>query len=221
MFKQNAFAAAASSNDRECLASCDLKIDAAQDFLLPNLFGQRSDCDHWGRMARNHTRLSGWFCRWRRFDHRKAQTLNSQSSTLNSRTALLVSRWINDVEQHREEEIANQHRERGVYYRFSSRAANTDGTFPRAQSFLATDEHNQNPKTKCFRQAHDNIATTRPFHHVRHVIGAVNVEHENRNEIPSSDADSDTFGYQERHRYHHGERTRNDQIIGRIHCKRS
>src|SRR5438552_17038767 len=61
IFKQNAFAAAAPSNDRECLASCDLKIDAAQDFLLPNLFGQRSDCDHWGRMARNHTRLSGWF----------------------------------------------------------------------------------------------------------------------------------------------------------------
>jgi hypothetical protein len=40
MFKQNAFAAAASSNDRECLTSCDLKIDAAQDLLLPNLFGQ-------------------------------------------------------------------------------------------------------------------------------------------------------------------------------------
>ena len=84
-------------------------------------------------------------------------TLNSQPSTLNSErfraqlakafgvnchTALLVSRGINDVEQHREEEIANQHRERGVYYRFSRRAANTDGTFARAQSFLATDKHN-------------------------------------------------------------------------------
>src|SRR4029077_14737747 len=127
-------------------------------------------------------------------------TLNSQPSTLNSNafglschTALLVSRGINDVEQHREEEIANQHRERGVYYRFSRRTANADSTFARAQSFLATDKHNQDPKTKCFRQPHDNIATTRPLHHVRHIIGAVNVEHENRNEIASSDADSDTF----------------------------
>src|SRR6059058_1248825 len=40
MFKQNAFAAAASSNNRECLTSCDLKINAAQDFLLPNSFDQ-------------------------------------------------------------------------------------------------------------------------------------------------------------------------------------
>src|SRR4029453_14327539 len=51
MFKQNAFAPAASSNDRECLTSCDLKIDAAQDFLLSDLFDQRSDCDHWGTVG--------------------------------------------------------------------------------------------------------------------------------------------------------------------------
>src|SRR5438876_3198319 len=163
-------------------------------------------------------------------------TLNSQPSSLdperfraqlanafgvNCHAALLVSRRINDVEQHREEEIANQHRERGVYHRFRRRSANTDGTFPRAQSLLATDEYNQYPKTECFRQAHDDIATTRPLHHVRHVIGAVNVEHEDRNEIASSDADSDAFGYQERHGYHHGERTRHYQIIGRIHRQRS
>ena len=146
--------------------------------------------------------------------------LDSQLSTLN-RVILLVSGRINDVEQHRQEEIANQHRERRVHYRFSRGAANTDGAFPRAQSFLATDKYNQNPKTKRFREAHDDIAATRPLHHVRHVISAVNVEHENRNEITSSDADSNAFGYQERHGYHHGERARHDEIIGRIHCERS
>src|SRR5882724_12021175 len=85
----------------------------------------------------------------------KLLTLNSQLSTPNAfgvdcRTALLVSRWINDVEEHREEEIANQNCERRVNYRFGRRAADTDCAFARAQSFLATNEYNQNPKTECF-----------------------------------------------------------------------
>src|SRR6266480_1515547 len=154
-------------------------------------------------------RSSGRLLRWRRLDHRNAQlsTLNSQLSTPNAFRVncliLLISRRINDVEQHREKEIANQNRERGVYYRFSRRAADTDGPFARAQSLLATDEYNQNPKAKCFRETHDNVAIARPAHHVRHVVSAVNVEHENRNEIAGSDADGDAFGYQQRHGYHH------------------
>src|SRR5213082_3827658 len=156
-------------------------------------------------------------------------TLNSQLSTLNperfraqnGHAALLVSRRINDVEQHREKEIANQNRERGVHYGFSGRTAHADGAFTRAQSLLATDEYNQNPKTKCFREAHDNVAIARPAHHVRHVVSAVNVEHENRNEIAGSDADGDAFGYQQRHGYHHGEYTRHHQIIGWIHRERA
>src|SRR6266508_2971849 len=107
-------------------------------------------------------------------------TLNSQLSTPNAFGVncliLLISRRINDVEQHREKEIANQNRERGVYYRFSGRAADTDGPFASAQSLLSTDEYNQNPKTKCFREAHDNVAIARPTHHVRHVIRAVDLE---------------------------------------------
>src|ERR1700730_10243978 len=110
MFKQEAFSAA-SSNNRECFSSCDLKIDAAQNFLLPNPFGQRSDCDHRRRSTRGKMRFSGGLWRWRRFDHRNAQlsTLNPQLSTPNAfglscHTALLVSRGINDVEQHRQAE---------------------------------------------------------------------------------------------------------------------
>src|SRR6266511_6282767 len=94
-------------------------------------------------------------------------TFNSQLATLNC-LILLISRRINDVEQHREKEIANQNRERGVYYRFSGRAADTDGPFARAQSLLATDEYNQNPKTKCFRQALHNVAIARTTPHVPH-----------------------------------------------------
>jgi len=63
---------------------------------------------------------------------------------------LLVSCRINDVEQHREKEIANQDRERGVHYGFSRRATDTDGAFARAQAFLTTDEHNQDPETERF-----------------------------------------------------------------------
>src|ERR1043166_4077325 len=137
-------------------------------------------------------------------------TLNSQLSTLNY-LILLISRRINDVEQHREKEIANQNRERGVHYRFSGRAPDTDGAFTRAKSLLATDEYNQNPKTKCFRKAHDNVATARPAHHIRHVISAVDLKQKNRDEITGSNADCDTFGYQERHGDHHRECTRHDQ----------
>src|SRR6266536_5433498 len=102
----------------------------------------------------------------------QCSTFNSQLATLNC-LILLVSRRINDVEQHREKEIANQNRERGVHYGFSGRTAHADGAFTRAQSLLATDEYNQNPKTKCFREAHDNVAIARPTHHVRHVIRAI------------------------------------------------
>ena len=76
-------------------------------------------------------------------------TLNSQLATLNCLISL-ISRRINDVEQHREKEIANQNRERGVYYRFSRRAADTDGAFARAQSLLAADEHDEDSETERF-----------------------------------------------------------------------
>ena len=50
-----------------------------------------------------------------------------------------------------------------------------DCAFARGQSFVATDEHDEHPETKRFRQAHDDVAIARPAHHVRHVISAVNV----------------------------------------------
>src|SRR6266511_2674141 len=118
VLEQNALAATASSDNRECLTSCDFKIDAAQNFLLPNAFDHRPHCDHWRRITANQMRSGGRLLGWRRFDHRTAQlsTLNSQLSTPNAFGVncliLLISRRINDVEQHREKEIANQNRER-------------------------------------------------------------------------------------------------------------
>src|SRR5207249_9225750 len=111
----------------------------------------------------------------------------------------LISGRINYVEQHCEEEIANQDCERRIYHGLSRSAADTDCAFARAQSFLATDEYNQNPEAKRFRQTHDDVAITCPAHHVRHIISAVDLEHENRDEIASSDTDGDAFGHQQRH----------------------
>src|SRR4030095_6738869 len=138
-----------------------------------------------------------------------ALTLNSQLPTLNYLISL-ISRRINDVEQHREKEVANQNRERGVHYRFSGRAADADGAFARAQALLATDEYNQNAKTKRFRQGHDKVAIARPAHHVRHVIRAVDLEQKNCDEIAGSNADSDTFCHQQRPLYHHREHSAPD-----------
>src|SRR3989442_6746851 len=96
-----------------------------------------------------------------RSSQRSLSTLNSQLPTLNYLISL-ISRRINDVEQHREKEVANQNRERRVHYSFSGRAADADRAFARAQSLLATDEYNQNAITKRFRQCHDNVAIARP-----------------------------------------------------------
>src|SRR6266446_293022 len=150
--------------------------------------------------------------------------LNSQFSTFNSllqssitsSLRLLIPGWVNNVEQHGEEKIANQNRERGIHYRFSRGPTDADRAFACGQSFLATDEHDQYSKTECFRQAHDNIATTCPPHHVRHVIGAVNVEHENRNYIASSNADGNALRHQQWHRDHHGQCAWHYQIINRV-----
>src|SRR5690348_9334253 len=99
---------------------------------------------------------------------------------------LLISRRINDVEQHGEEKITNQNRERGIYHRLSRGPSNADRAFACAQPLLATDEYDEYSETERFRQTHNNVTTTRPAHHVCHVISAINIEHENRDEITSS-----------------------------------
>src|SRR5204863_8366058 len=68
---------------------------------------------------------------------------------------------------------------------------------------------------------HDDVTTARPAHHVRHVVSAINVEHENRYEITGSDADGDALRYQQRHRDHHGKHAWHHQIINGINCKRA
>jgi hypothetical protein len=47
MFKQNAFATAAPSNNGERLTLRDLKIDTSKDFLPANFLPQCPHCDHW------------------------------------------------------------------------------------------------------------------------------------------------------------------------------
>src|SRR5438552_15503245 len=115
----------------------------------------------------------------------------------------LISGRINYVEQHCEEEIANQDRERRIYHGLSRRAADTDCAFARAQSFLATDEYNQNPEAKRFRQTHDDVAITCPAHHVRHIISEVDLEHENYEDIANTDCEVDDLGHTQWHLHHH------------------
>src|SRR5918996_591411 len=62
----------------------------------------------------------------------------------------LISRRVNNVEQHGEEKIANQHRERGVHDRLSRRPANANRAFACGQSLVATDEHDEDSETERF-----------------------------------------------------------------------
>ena len=84
------------------------------------------------------------------------------------------------------------------------------------QSFVATDENDQEREAECFRQAHDDVAHLRPAHHVRDVVGAVDIEQEDRDEISRDNSEADAFRHQQRHRNHHRQRPRNDQIIDRM-----
>ena len=123
--------------------------NATQNFLLSYRFRQRPNGNHWRRFARNQTRLNGGLGRWRRFNHRNAQTLNSQLATLNY-LILLISRRVNDVEQHGQEKIANQNRERSVHHRLSRGPADADRAFAGGQSLVATNEYDEYSETKRF-----------------------------------------------------------------------
>src|SRR6266704_6618115 len=94
---------------------------------------------------------------------RSSQRTNNQFSTLDSQLSisllrrsiprslhLLIPRRINNVEQHGEEKIANQNRERGIYHRFSCGPTDADRALACGQSFLATNEHDQYPETERF-----------------------------------------------------------------------
>src|SRR5262249_25001434 len=136
------------SNDGEGFAGRDFQIDATQNFLLSYPFRQCPNGNHWRRFARNQTRLNGGLGRWRRFDHRNPQTLNSQPSTLNY--LLLKARRVNDVEKHSEEKIAYQNCERGVHHRLSRGPTDADGAFAGGQPLVATDEYDEYSETERF-----------------------------------------------------------------------
>src|SRR2546430_2699945 len=82
-----------------------------------------------------------------------------------------------------QEKITDQNSERSVNDCFGGGAADTDRAFARGQSFVATDEDDENAEAKCFREAHDNVAASRPADHVGHVISSVHFEHKNRDEV--------------------------------------
>src|SRR6266404_8639824 len=111
----------------------------------------------------------------------------------------LIARRVNDVEQHREKEIANQDCERAVHHRLSRGATHADRALARGQSLVTTNEDNQNSETERFRQAHDDVPVPRPAHHVGHVVGAVNLEQKNCDKISGGNANRDALGHQEGH----------------------
>src|SRR5215208_823194 len=78
-----------------------------------------------------------------------AQTFDAEPTSLNC-AALLIAGRINNVEHHGEKKIANQDRERCVHHRLSGRPADANCSFARGQSFLATDEYDEYPKTERF-----------------------------------------------------------------------
>src|SRR5215471_8620054 len=109
---------------------------------------------------------------------------------------LLISSRVNNVEHHGKEKIANQNRQRRVHYCFSGSSTNADCAFACGQPFMATDEHDEYSETERFGQSHDDVTIARPTYHVRHVVSAVNVEHENRHEISGGDADGDALRHE-------------------------
>src|ERR1700730_3264591 len=162
-------------------------------------------------------------------ENAQGETLNVRHSTSNVQFSMLccsnpaaltlqcrslVTRRVNDVERHRQEEIANEHGEGGIDHRLGGGTPDTHCAFPSGQSFVTTDEYNEYPETKRFREAHYDVAASRPLHHVRHVIGPVNFEQKNRDEITSSNANGDALRHQQRHRNYHSQRAWHDEIIG-------
>jgi hypothetical protein len=69
MFKQNALAAATSSNDGDCLSGADLEVYTAQNFLVPDLFRQGTHGDHRRGISLNQRRFNGFIVRSRHFNH--------------------------------------------------------------------------------------------------------------------------------------------------------
>ena len=76
-------------------------------------------------------------------------------------------------------------------------------------------------KQNAFDRRHHNVAHLRPAHHVRHVIGPVDFEQTDRDEIAGDDSDADAFRDQQRHREHHRQRPRHDEIIDRMNRERA
>ena len=84
----------------------------------------------------------------------KLSTLNWQLSTPKAfgvnYLILLISRRVNDVEQHGQEKIANQNRERSVHHRLSRGPADANRAFAGGQSLVATDEYDEYSETERF-----------------------------------------------------------------------
>src|SRR5207247_10353379 len=78
----------------------------------------------------------------------------------------LITRGVNDVERHGQEKVADENGERSVDHRFGGGATDADRALARGQSFVATDEDNQNAEANCVRQTHNDVAAADPAHQV-------------------------------------------------------
>ena len=86
-----------------------------------------------------------------------------------------MTRRENDVQPHREEEIHNQNGKRRVHDSFRCRPTDADRAFARSETFVTTDEDNQDRKNARLRHGHDDVPGPRPADHVCDVIRAVYV----------------------------------------------
>src|SRR5262245_12687553 len=119
-------------------------------------------------------------------------TLNSQPATLNPAASLMAS-GENDVQPHREEEIYNQNRKRRVHHSFSGGPADADRSLARGQTFVATDEDNQQGENKCLGHSHNDILAPGPVDHGLDVVRSVHAQQVNRDEVSGNDAERNTF----------------------------
>src|SRR4029453_4358190 len=98
---------------------------------------------------------------WKMAVLRSSRCTNFQLVTPKLRS--LLSCRENDVQSHRQKEINNQNRERGVHDCFGRCSSDANGAFACGQPFVATDENNQERETKSFSQTHDDVAGRGPI----------------------------------------------------------
>ena len=90
--------------------------------------------------------------------------------------ASLVTCRENDVQPHGEKEIYNQDSKRRIHDSFGCSPADADCALARGETFVATNENNQQRENARLCHSHDDVPGPGPPDHVCNVIRAVNVK---------------------------------------------